>query len=233
MDQLSALMVEGRLVEARELAGQLLQQVPDEPSAALAMARLALFEDDFEAAQRWLDVCERRGVSADTLVLRGNLAVQHGDIPGAERCFLEALELRPKAEAFFGLGLLYRLVAHQPRAREALELAVAAEPDVPLNGGIMHYHLADLLLEQGDVRGGVEHLEQALTLNPGLVPASLATVRVSSQPKQYEAARSVVEMGLKVLPGQPELLEVSKKLRVVTAPPAFDAKSSLRGLWKG
>lgn len=234
MNQLSSLMAEGRVAEARALAGQLLQQVPDEPSATLALARLALFEDDLKQARHWLDLRERRGVSADTLVLRGNLAVQHSDIPGAERCFLKALELQPtKAEAFFGLGLLYRMTGHKPHAREALERAVAAEPDVPLNGGIMHYHLADLLLEEGDVRGGVEHLQQALTLNPGLVPAYVATVRVFSRLKQYEAARSVVETGLKVLPGQPELVEVLQKLRAVTAPPAFDAKSSLRGYGRG
>ncbi len=122
MDPLRSLLVEGRMGEARALAGQMLQKVPDEPSAALALARLSLAEDDFTQAQRWLDVGETRGVSADTLVLRGNLAVQHDDLKGAERCFFKALELDPKkAEAFFGLGLLYRMTGHTARAREGLE----------------------------------------------------------------------------------------------------------------
>jgi tetratricopeptide (TPR) repeat protein len=232
MNSLRSLLVEGRMGEARALAAQMLEKVPDEPSAALALARLALAEDDFQQARRWLEVGEARGVSADTLVLRGNLAVQDDDISGAETCFFKALELNPKkAEAFFGLGLLYRMTGHTARAREGFERAVAAETDVPLNGGVMHYQLAELLLEQGDLRGGVEHLQHALVLNPTLVAAYLATVRVFSRIKQYEAARSVLEMGLQVLPQHPRLVEARKKLGSTPAP-AFDAKASMRGLWR-
>ncbi|HLM44382.1 MAG TPA: tetratricopeptide repeat protein, partial [Myxococcaceae bacterium] len=62
MNSLRSLLVEGRVGEARTLAAQMLEKVPDEPSAALALARLALAEDDFQQARRWLEVCEARCV---------------------------------------------------------------------------------------------------------------------------------------------------------------------------
>lgn len=102
----------------------------------------------------------------------GHIYVMRGKLKEAEQEFREAIRIDPDySEAHTYLGQVFAGQDRWDHAveqyRKALSNPLYATPD------LARYHLGRALLQQGDARGAMEALEDALTVNPPSVPPAM------------------------------------------------------------
>ena len=85
--------------------------------------------------------------SAPVLFARGMQALQAGQLPEAERCFVQVTKQDPaSAAAFVNLGVVFMREKRWPEALRALKEAESMSPDLPgihLNLGLVYYRSGD------------------------------------------------------------------------------------------
>src|SRR6056297_3022100 len=113
------------------------------------LARLALGEQDLEAAARLADeVLAENPKDADALALRGDLAMLEGDASAAIADYRAVLRDAPdNARVLRALASAHRMNGEDDLAEEAMAKAVAAAPDDVQ----MRFSYAETLLRKGDV----------------------------------------------------------------------------------
>jgi tetratricopeptide (TPR) repeat protein len=203
MDELKELLAQGLTRDARKRAQERFNHNSGDVEAVLTLAKAHLVEGELEQAERLIERAEERGTTADTLVLRGNLAGQRNDVNGAKELYRQATEKTPPLpEAFFGYAIF---VGNEGRFTESLPLFEKAVQLAP-RGGVYHYHLARNYLELEKAEQAVQHLIKAIELNPLYPPAYLVLARILTMAGKAENARQLLQEGLKLLPNNPALL---------------------------
>jgi tetratricopeptide (TPR) repeat protein len=157
-----ALVKAGRGGEAVERARALAAGAPEDAEALFTLG-LAQIDHDTEAAvatfRRVLRLAPRHALARYNLALvfrrtdRLNDAVQE---------LHRAIALEPRAEAHYTLGVVYWHAGDLPRARRALEEAVAAAPDY----ADAHHALGAVLKGERDLAGAARALRRAIELRP-------------------------------------------------------------------
>ncbi|MBI5201207.1 MAG: tetratricopeptide repeat protein [Elusimicrobia bacterium] len=117
--------------------------------------------------------------------LLGNVQWARGDAAGAQAAFEEALKINPKfSEAMLSLGNL--LSSQSPkRAREYFEKYLATNPE---NAAEAHYQLGILEQRDGGLEKAIEHLKNAIAINPDSFQARLTLAQVYEAKKDTDAA---------------------------------------------
>lgn len=203
---LDTLLKEGDLDTARKLAEDALKSAPGDRKALLTLAKLATFDGDFMkagtlAARATLD----GGDDVDSLLVKASISAQtKNDIDDAVKMYEQAIAMAkpPRAEAYFGLGMVLASAGRFTSARAPFEKAVEIDPKI----GQFHFHLARVLLADEKIAEGLPHLEKAVELNPLYPPVYEACAFVLQEFGEVEAAEKLLREGLKLMPNHPFLL---------------------------
>ncbi len=195
----------GEVDQARQLADDTLRAKPGDRTALVTLARIATFEGDFNKAAALITKATLDGVEdTNSLLVKAALAAERDrEIDGARQLYERAIrELKaPRAEPYFGLGMLLASAGRFVAAAKPLTQAVEIDPTV----GQYHFHLARVLLATEKIAEGLPHLEQAIELNPLYPPAYEACCFVLLEFSEVDAAEKLLREGLKLMPGHPLL----------------------------
>ena len=168
----------GKGPEAVARARTLVAADPNDPDRVFTLA-LAQSEQDYEESirsfRRVLEVNPRHTLARYNLALVLKRADRLADaIDELKR----ALDIDPRPEAYYTLGVIYQHQGELDRAAGALRSAIAARPDYTE----AHSALGAVLKARGDLKGAAVELRRTLALRPDLwsAHASLATVLRSS-----------------------------------------------------
>ena len=107
----------------------------------------------------------------------GGALLREGRPADAVPHYREALRLDPNlAQAHNGLGGALEMQAHDEEAMAQYTEALRLKPDLPT----AHFNVARLLMKKGDVAEARRHLETALSIDPGYLPAQQALRVITS-----------------------------------------------------
>jgi tetratricopeptide (TPR) repeat protein len=199
MSELEALLAKGDVRAAAALAARRLGDDPNDREALIAGARLAMVNRSYPQAAELIRKAEAAG-STDAALWRAILADATGD-PSAIPQLEQVCATAQRPEPFFVLGRSLNQYKQFARAVPRLEKAISLQPEHAL----AHFQLAYALMELGQVKRGVEHLERCLRLNALYVPAYLVMSRMFVGNGQPAAARKLLEQGVKLLPNDQDL----------------------------
>ncbi|NRD50300.1 tetratricopeptide repeat protein [Corallococcus exiguus] len=203
MNSLETLLAQGQVAQAKAEAEKLLAKNPNHRDALVVMAKLALVENKVPQAEALLAKAEAQGATAETGLVRANIAAQKGQLDAALKAYQGVLAVEPnRAEAHFGKGMMLIKQDKAPQALEALSQAAKAAPQNP----VFRYRLGQVQLEAGQTDAGLATLREVLTLAPRFVPAYLSLSHALSAQEKLVDARRVLEQGLKAVPNQPRML---------------------------
>jgi tetratricopeptide (TPR) repeat protein len=164
----------GKGPEAVARARAFVAQGPDDPNRHFTLGLAQSEQDVAEAIGSF-----RRALELDSrhTLARYNLALvlKRADrLPEAIATLQRAIEIEPRAEAHYTLGVIYWQQGDLDRAANALSAAVAAGPQY----ADAHYTLGAVRAARGDAAGAVESLRRALVLRPDLTGAHDTLARV-------------------------------------------------------
>lgn len=169
-----ALVKAGRGKEAVERARAEVDAAPRDAERLFTLG-LAQTEEDVQAAiaifRRVLDATPRHALA------RYNLALALNRIDRTEDAIAElqrVIEIDPRAEVHYTLGVILRHRGEFDRAAAALRGAIAAQPD----HAHAHYTLGSVLHLQGDLAAAAASLRRAIALRPDLPGAHDTLARV-------------------------------------------------------
>jgi tetratricopeptide (TPR) repeat protein len=209
MSELETLLAKGDVRAAAALTARRLGDNPNDVEALIAGARLAILNRSYPQATELINRAEAAG-SRDAALWRAILADATGDptaIPQLEQVCATA----KRPEPFFVLGRALNQQKQFAKALPRLEKAISLQPEHAL----AHFQLAYALMELGQLKRGMEHLEKCLRQNPLYVPAYVVMSRMFVGNGQPAAARKLLEQGVKLLPNDPDL-----KRELANLPPA-------------
>ncbi|MFY1830960.1 tetratricopeptide repeat protein [Myxococcus fulvus] len=203
MNALENLLAQGQLAQAKAEAEKLLTKNPNHRDALVVMAKLALVENKLAQAEGLLAKAEAQGATAQTGLVRANIAAQKGQLDAALKAYQGVLAVEPgRAEAHFGKGMMLIKQGKTPQALEALAQAAKLAPQNP----VFRYRWGQVQLEAGQADAGVATLREVISQAPRFVPAYLSLSHALASQEKLVEARKVLEQGLKAVPQQPRLL---------------------------
>lgn len=203
MSALERLLEAGQTAKAKAEAEQILAKKPQDRSALVVLSKVLLLEGQLEQAEKHLAVAEQQGATAETLLLRANLASQRGQLEPAVGYFRQVLSREPlRGEACFGLGLALFKQGKTDEALAALAKAVQVQP----KNAIFVYRYGQVLHEAGKTDLGIQTIAQAITLQPKFLPPYLSLIEVLVEEGLALQARRLVQEGLREIPNHPRLL---------------------------
>jgi len=203
MNSLETLLAQGQLAQAQAEAEKLLAKNPSHRDALVVMAKLALVENKLPQAEALLAKAEAQGATAETGLVRANIAAQKGQLDAALKAYQGVLAVEPnRAEAHFGKGMMLIKQDKAPQALEALSQAAKLAPQNP----VFRYRMGQVQLEAGKTEAGLATLREVIAAAPRFVPAYLSLSHALSAQEKLVEARKVLEQGLKAVPNQPRLL---------------------------
>lgn len=164
----------GRGPEAVARARALVAEAPDDPSRSFTLG-LAQSEQDVEEAiktfRRVLQLEPRHTLARYNLAL----VLKRADrLQEAAEELRRTIEMEPRAEAYYTLGVIYWHQGDLDRADSALRSALTTEPRY----AEAHYTLGAVLNARRDWTGAAASLRRALTLRPDLQGAHYTLARV-------------------------------------------------------
>ncbi|WNG44061.1 tetratricopeptide repeat protein [Archangium minus] len=203
MNPLEKLLAAGQTAQAQAEAKKVLARQPTNRDALVVLAKLALLEGKLPQAEELVAKAEAQGATADTLLVRANVAAQKGQLDAALKAYQQVLAQDPRrAEAHFGRGMM---LIKQDKAAQALEALTKAAQLDPTNA-VFRYRLGQVQLEAGKDEEGLATLREVVTQQPRFVPAYLSLSHALASRDDLTEARRVLEQGLKALPRHPRLL---------------------------
>ncbi len=153
----------GEHAKAYNLLNQLQLQGVDEPWLHRMLSGLARRKGLWDqAAAHWHDVVAREGESEENLVVLGELTILAGKPREAVDIFRHAVQVRPSAITWGGLGEAWFALDQVDSAAVALQRAVALDPDNARN----RFNLANALELTGDAAGAGEQFRAYLAERP-------------------------------------------------------------------
>ena len=176
----------GRGPEAHERARALVNASPQDPDAHFTLG-LALSEQDVDEAiksfRRVLDLAPRHALARYNLAL----VLKRADRPrDAIEELTRAIEIEPRAEAHYTLGVIYWQQGELGRAEVALRAAIAADPAYV----DAHHTLGAVLAARRQWTPAIEALRRALELRPDLTSARYTLARVLRQAGDERGGRT-------------------------------------------
>jgi tetratricopeptide (TPR) repeat protein len=186
-----ALVQAGRGPEALQQAGAFIAAAPDDPNRYFTLG-LAQSEQDVEGAittfRRVLALAPRHVLARYNLAL----VLQRADRLAEATAELErAIEIEPRAEAYYSLGVIYWHQGDLDRAVKALGAAIAAEPGY----ANAHYTLGAVLRDRRDWTGAATALRRAIALRPDLPGAYVTLAQVLQLAGDQRASRTQLAEG--------------------------------------
>lgn len=176
----------GRGRESIELARRVVAGAPEDPNAYFTLG-LALTEQDVDEAvktfRRVLQLAPRHALA------RYNLAqvLKRADRTAeAVEELRRAIEIEPRAEAHYTLGVIYWQQGDLDRALDRLRAAAAADPEY----ADAHYSLGAVLAARREWPGAAESLRRAIALRPDLWSAHYTLGRVLQSAGDEPSART-------------------------------------------
>ena len=175
----------GRGPEALERARAFVASAPDDPHAHFTLG-LAQSEQDVAEAiatfRRTLELAPRHALARYNLAL----VLKRADrLPEAIEELHRAIEIEPRPEAHYTLGVIYWHQGDVSRAARALRAASAAEPRY----AEAHYTLGAVLAAQRDWTGAADALRRAVGLRPDLSGAHYTLAQVLQSAGDEAGAR--------------------------------------------
>jgi tetratricopeptide (TPR) repeat protein len=169
------LAVAGILIAGLAAAADL--PAPDEGESALRPLPAARKGDILSARKDWAaarDAYEKAIVESATLHNKLGICLQHlGDLAGARRAYVDALDLQPDyAEAWNNLGTVDHAREDYEGAVFAYRKSLALDPD----NAVVYKNLGQAWLAQDDVAKTLEAWSQAMRLDPGILSSDADSV---------------------------------------------------------
>jgi superkiller protein 3 len=175
----------GRGPEARERARTLVERSPQDPDAHFTLG-LAQSEQDVDGAiasfHRVLDLAPRHALARYNLALVLKRADRRAE---AIQELTRAIEIEPRAEAHYTLGVIYWQQGDLEHAETALRAAVAADRRY----ADAHHSLGAVLAARQQWAPAAAALRRALELRPNLTSARYTLARVLRESGNDDAAR--------------------------------------------
>lgn len=156
------LVAAGKGPEAVKRARAVVAASPDDPDGYFTLGLAQSEQDVAEAIKSFRRALE---LAPSHALARYNLALVLKRADRFQEAIDElrrAIEIEPRAEAHYTLGIVYWHQGDLERAVSALRAATAAEPDY----ADAHHTLGAILKAQGDWTGAVSALRRAVTLRP-------------------------------------------------------------------
>ena len=176
----------GKGPEAIERARALVARAPDDPNRHFTLGLAQSEQDVAEAIKSFRRVLE---LDPRHTLARYNLALvlRRADrLSEAIDELSRAIEIEPRAQAHYTLGIIYWHQGDLDRAATALRAAVAAEPGY----ADAHYTLGAVLKARRDWTGAATSLRRALTLRPEQSAAHYTLAQVLQQAGDKTGART-------------------------------------------
>ncbi len=226
MSALEQLLEAGQIAKAKAAAEQALAKQPEDRSALVVLGKVLLMEGQLDQAEQSIARAEKLGATAETLLMRANLASQRGQLEPAAGYFRQVLSREPqRPEAHFGLGLVLIKQDKTEEALVALEKAAQLQP----KNAVFMYRLGQVRLEAGQSDKGIQAIAQAITLQPAFLAPYLSLTQALVDQARVVEARRVLDEGLKAIPNHPRLLAMltALSLGMGDAKTSYSAASTL------
>ncbi|MCR9246065.1 MAG: tetratricopeptide repeat protein [bacterium] len=208
----SFLLEDERADQARDVAERALLRDPSQPVLHFELGRACLELDDSERAAKALDQALSRGLPPEhehrarrllRLASRPGLwrdsqcvetALAAGDLDAAFRAAVALVRSsRDVAEAWFLVGLVRHKRGQEQRAECALRRSLRLDDSLP----DAHNRLGILLVSQGRLEDGIDHLERAHALAPTEPSPMLHLAQGLALAGRQEEAQRFVELAAK------------------------------------
>jgi protein O-GlcNAc transferase len=159
----------GRLQQAHEIYGQILQADPNNTYALRYLGLMAQQLGHHDQAVELIEKAHRSGrPDAQSLNTLGMAHAGAGRFREAKRCFTKALGMKADyADAHGNLASTLRALGQLKDAEPSYRRALALDP----RSADVHYNLGNLLMELGRHAEAEQHFQRALALRPDYVQA--------------------------------------------------------------
>ncbi len=169
--QARALLEMGQAAEAFTWLEQAVRVAGERPGFHALRAIAAARQGDADDALAWADKAMRTGADlAEVWLARAEVLYQQGQGSAAGRCLDKAHEREPGSHTARRCGEVALGVGDLPRARTWLERARSQDAECPL----VALRLGIYWERAGHIDRARDELSRALSLEPGLTPATLA-----------------------------------------------------------
>jgi tetratricopeptide (TPR) repeat protein len=197
MPSLGEMLAVGQVKQAVELANQRLGQNPGDGEALVTLAKVSLAEGNGARAESLLQRAASHGARQDVALVRAALALQREDWVEAQNLYLPlAAEAEPRPEAWYGLGVALNRLGNAEAAREALERAVALDPQAPS----FRFELGRAWALLDRVRPAVRQFVSCLRLNAWDARAWRFLAELLAQRGKVRSAERILKRGLAHVP---------------------------------
>lgn len=192
------LLAVGEVTRAVEQARERLARSPGDTEALLALARVAVEAGQGPRASSLLQQAVTQGAAPrDVTLVRAALAFQRGDWVAARNLYLPlAAEEPPPTEALYGLGVALLRTGEVDAGREALELAVRQDPELPS----LRFELGRAYAMSDGLRPAVRQFVACLRLNVAEARAWRFLAELLAERGRTRMAESLLSRGLEYAP---------------------------------
>jgi tetratricopeptide (TPR) repeat protein len=196
--------------DAEKWLSRLQRVLPDGAPTHLLVARLAMVQQRFEAAERSLE----RAVQIDPTISRAHLMLaelygRQGKHDLARQQLHAELLLGPHSTAKLAV-LARRLLALGDRTAAAGCYRKVLEREPTRAAAWVNLGICEC--EIGNLETGIHALRQAITVNPKLVPAYYNLALALAERGSWPAAMTIVSQGLEQRPRVAELVQLRRRL---------------------
>lgn len=231
----------GRLQQAHEIYGQILQADPSNTYALRYLGLMAQQLGNHEQAVELIEKAHRSGrPDAQSLNTLGLAHAGAGRFREAKRCFTKALGMKPDyAQAHCNLGTTLRALGQLKEAEPSYRRALALDP----RSAEVHYNLGNLHMELSRPSEAQQHFHQALALRPDYVEAHNNLGNALVQLGRLEEAERCFRSAISLQPnyaqahhnlgnllkdiGRPQEAEQSYRAALAVDPHRFETRVSL------
>ena len=207
------------LREADRLIRDALELAPDNTTLYVQMARLAILQENYEAALETAQYAlELKPDDVAGLNAAGLAAYYMNDLPKAIRYFTEAIRINPKyAQSYTNLGNAFFQIQSWYRARRQYKKALERMPEAVLANtayqrAYMYYMIGLCYHETQDYDHEVKALNDALALDSTYFDAYRQLGRAYLARRDYRASRRVLEIAIQNAPSDPQAADVHTQI---------------------
>lgn len=149
----------------------------------------------------------------DDLLKQAEKSREAGDLPTAERFFIEVIKTNPReAEAYRGLGKTYLAMKKLKEAKETFEFLAKLKP----NEDRVYNYLGMVAEAQGKKAEAIRYFEEAVRLNDRLAVRFYDLGRMYASVKRPAAALRNFARAIEIEPNNPKYLDQLLEMSIIT-----------------